>query len=166
MEFDRWAVPNVVDLIGKAKQAVLTANPKLTEDDIAIRFMWSEDWDFFNATAVPANRYFQTFAGLTDNMFKINKVDKHFAVIIIGVFLGNLGGLLSAGSIQIIIGQKTVREYPGILVTSQLNGICLFTDGIFTLEKKKVEVHFFTSAVGPAVCTAYPYGVVIIPAGA
>jgi len=164
MEFDRWAVPNVVDLIGQAKAAVLKANPELADTDLAIRFMWADDWDLFNAVATTANTYVNNFSGANTNTFRIQKVDKHFAVVLIGVMLGNLGNLLL--SIQIIIGQKTVREYPGILVTSQLNGIMLFTDGIYTLEKKRVDFSLFASAVGPAACTTFPYGVVIIPAGA
>lgn len=164
MEFDRWAVPNVETIIGQAKAEVLKTHPEIGEKDLQIRFMWSEDWDLFNATAMAANTYTQNFSGATTNIFRIQKVDKHYAVILIGVLLGNLGNILL--SIQVDIGQKTVREYPGVLITSQLNGILLFTDAIFTLEKKKVDFSFFTSAVGPAACTAFPYGIVIIPAGA
>lgn len=162
METDIWSIPNVLDIIQKAQAAVLKADPNLAESDIAIRFMWSDDWDWFNATAETANTYVQTFAGTT-NTFRISKVDKHLAVILIGVLLGNLGNLLN--SIQIVIGQKTVREYPGTLITSQLNGIFLFADPIFTLEKKRVDFIFYNTA-GPAVCSTFPYGLVIIPAGA
>lgn len=164
MEFDRWAVPNVVDLIAQAKSAVLENHSELTEKDLNIRFMWSEDWDQYNATQIQANTYIQDFNTLQTNTFRINKVDKAYAVVLIGCYLGNLGNLLN--SVQIIIGQKTVREYPGTLISSQLNGIILFPDGIFTLEKKKVEFTFFVQAGAPLQCTTFPWGVVIIPAGA
>lgn len=167
MEFDRWAIPYVEQLIDQARQSVLKNHGELTNKNLNLRFMWSEDWEDFEGGTdadMQANTYVQDFNGANENTFRINKVDKQFAVILIGVLLGNLGDQLN--SIRITIGQQVVREYPGELISSQLNGILLFTDGIYTLEKKKVEFTFHTTAAAPAACTAYPYGVVIIPAGA
>ena len=165
MEFDAWAIPNIKALVAKAKAAVKKAHPELDiETETHTRFMWSNDWDEFNTTSVADNTYTQDFSAATTNTFRIKKVDGPYAVVLVGVLLGNLGNLLN--SIQIKVGPKISREYPGTLVTSQLNGILLFMDGVFILEKKRVEFIYYNAAGAPASCTSFPYGIAIIPAGA
>jgi len=162
-----WARDNICAIMTECRTAVLQNNPNLTNEDLAIRFGWSSDWDQVEnrvvTTPTEPNTYEFDYCGET--IFRIQRVDAHFyAVGIIGVLMGNIGRHLK--SVQIQVGQKTGREFSGALLPLTENAMYLMPDSIFTVSAKKIEVRFHTDFTNVTRCTAMPFMFVVIPAGA
>lgn len=169
-EHDIWSIPNVREVIDQAVAYVKTTY-ELSDADLNVRLGWSDDFDFVPSavSGVGAQSAAQTYnnawavAALANNDFRITKIDKHYAVIFLGILQGNLG--VTINFVEVQVGTKKVREYPGTIITSQLNNIFIAPDGIFAERTKPFRVRFNTSAC-PAASNAFPLIFVIERSGA
>lgn len=136
-EFDIWSIPNVKETIEMTKAKVLELHPELTQDDLDIRLLKADDWDSFLGAVVAESDYRHNYnAG--DNTWQIDKIDRQYAVIFIGLLGASLGTNLR--HVEAWVGDKKVREYPGSIVYLQENDIFVAFDSFFTTEKKKFRV--------------------------
>lgn len=143
-EHDIWSIPNVRELIDEAVQYVIANNPGVKVEDLNIRLGWSDDFDTFPGGVAAQTASYWCTLGVGDNEFVINPITKHYAVIFLGFLLGNVGTDLN--HLQVTVGTKKVREYPGVFISSQMNDIFIAPDGIYAEQKKAFRVNVNSAA--------------------